>query len=413
MIRLLLFSALLLSAAVLSPGLSASADEDEALLNTIGKQSFQYFRECVNTGNGLVQDRCPNSGFAGNGYAPATTAGVGFGLAALASGAERGWIDREEAAARALRTLRFFSERMESVHGFYYHFIDMETGRRVWDCELSSIDSALFLAGALTAAAYFGDKEITALANRLYERTDWRWMANGGKHLSMGWKPESGFLPYTWDTYNESLVMYILALGSPTYPLRPESWTAIARPWVTYKGHRFIHCPPLFTHQFSHIFLDFRGKSDGLADYFENSRQATLANRKFCLNNADRYKTYGPDSWGLTASIGPDGYKAYGTLAEHDGTVAPAAALSSVVFTPELSLSAARNWYHNHRARLWGRYGFADSYNLDRNFVAQDAYAINQGPTLLMIENYRSGLVWKSFMSLPQVQRGLRAAGFN
>ena len=396
-------------------GLSAIDKKDAVFLDLVEKQSFQYFVKAVNPANGLVLDKASNSKAPDFKYAPASIAAVGFGLAALTAGAERGWISKDAAAEQVKTTLKFFSEKMESEHGFFYHFVDMETGRRVWDCELSSIDTALFMAGALTAAQYFDSPEIKDLAKDLYERVDWKWMANGSPYLAMGWKPGKQFLPHVWSDYNESMVMYILALGSPTFPLAPESWQAIRRPRGKYKGHELILSPPLFTHQFSHAFIDFRGKRDAFADYFENSVQATLANRQFCIDSAKSFKTYGKDSWGLTASIGPDGYKAYGAPpgpALHDGTVAPSAAAASIVFTPEYALSAMKHWYARYRDDLWGSYGFADSFNLDRDFFAPDAYGINLGPTVLMIENYRSGLIWKLFMSRPEVLKGMKEAGF-
>jgi hypothetical protein len=388
---------------------------DKAFLDLVGKQSFQYFVDCMDPATGLALDKASNIKAPDFSSSPASIAASGFGLASLAVGAERGWMDREEARKRVLNTLRFFSTKMESVHGFYYHFVDMRTGKRVWNCELSSIDTALFLAGALTAAEYFGDGEIKKLADELYARADWKWMANGGKFLCMGWKPESGFLTSYWDDFNESMVMYVLALGSPTHPLKGDSWRAIQRLRGVYGGHELIMAGPLFIHQFSHIFIDFKGKSDGFADYFLNSREATLANRRFCMDNSEEYKTYGKNSWGLTACIGPDGYMAYRAPpgpVSHDGTVAPAAAAASIVFTPEESLAALKHFYKEHKAKLWGRYGFADSFNLDRGFWAEDAYGINQGPMLLMLENYRSGLVWQAFMRLPAVQAGMAEAGF-
>ncbi|MDT8287527.1 MAG: glucoamylase family protein [Elusimicrobiales bacterium] len=397
------------------PLLSAMDRKDAKFLDMVQKKSFQYFIKAVNPANGLVLDKASNTGAPDYKYSPASIAAVGFGLAALASGAERGWVGKAAASERVKTTLKFFYGKMESERGFFYHFVDMETGRRVWDCELSSIDTALFLAGALTAARYFYDPEIKDLAKKLYERVDWQWMADGSPYLSMGWKPETGFLSPVWSDYNESMVMYILALGSPTYPLTPESWTAIRRPRGRYKDHSLILCPPLFTHQFSHAFIDFRNKRDAYADYFENSVQATLANRQFCIDSSSSFKTYGENSWGLTASIGPDGYHAYGAPpgpALHDGTVAPSAAAASIVFTPAYSIAAMRHYYSEYRGELWGRYGFADSFNLDREFFAPDAYGINVGPTVLMIENYRSGLIWKLFMSLPGVEKGMKAAGF-
>jgi len=397
------------------PDLSALDKKDDGFLDLLEGQSFRYFIEAANPANGLVLDKTSNSKAPDFKYAPASIAAVGFGLAALAAGAERGWIGKEAAEERVKTTLKFFSEKMESEHGFFYHFVDMETGKRAWDCEISSIDTALFLAGALTAAQYFESPEIKDLAQKLYERADWKWMANGSTFLSMGWKPGTGFLVPSWNEYNESMVMYILALGSPSFPLGADSWTAIRRPLGKYKGHQLISSPPLFTHQFSHAFIDFRGKRDAFADYFENSVQATLANRQFCIDNSRSFKTYGKDSWGLTASIGPDGYKAYGAPpgpALHDGTVAPSAAAASIVFTPKHSLSAMKHWYAKHGNELWGRYGFADSFNLDRDFFAADAFGINQGPTVLMLENYRSGLIWKLFMARPEVEKGMKAAGF-
>ena len=397
------------------PRLFAMDRKDAEFLDMVEGQSFQYFVKCANSANGLVLDKASNSKSPDFKYAPASIAAVGFGLAALTAGAQRGWISAYAAQEQVKTTLKFFSEKMESEHGFFYHFVDMETGKRVWNCELSSMDTALFLAGALTAAQYFESPEIKDLAKKLYERVDWKWMANGSPFLAMGWTPEKHFLPHVWSDYNESMVMYILAMGSPTFPLTAESWTAIKRTRGKYKGHELILSPPLFTHQFSHAFIDFRNKRDAFADYFENSVQATLANRQFCIDSAESFETYGKDSWGLTASIGPDGYKAYGAPpgpALHDGTVAPGAAASSIVFTPEYSISAMKYWYSKYRDDLWGRYGFADSFNLDRDFFASDAFGISQGPTVLMIENYRSGLIWKLFMSRPEVQKGMREAGF-
>ena len=397
------------------PCAAALAPGDDAFLDLVEKHSFKYFLENTNPENGIVNDYASNSKEPDRKYSPSSIAAVGFGLACVPAGVERGWLPRADAERLVKNTLSFFRDKMESEHGFFYHFADMETGRRYLSREVSSIDTALFLAGALTAAQYLADPEIKALAEGLYERADWKWMTNGKALLCAGWSPENGFDRYYWHQYDESMVMYILAMGSPTHPMGPEGWKAIRRIIGRYKGHEFIYSPPLFTHQFSHAFIDFRGKSDGFADYFRNSVEATLANRRFCMDNAKYFKTYGPDSWGITACMGPDGYVGYGAApgtAIHDGTIAPAAAAGSIVFTPELSLAAMKNFYKKHKDRIWGRYGFADAFNLDRDFVASDVYGINQGPTVMMLENYRSGLIWKLFMSLPQVQRGMKEAGF-
>jgi len=230
------------------PCLSAVEAGDEAFLDMVQEQTFRYFIECANPANGLVLDKTPNFREPDMKHAPSSIAAVGFGLASLAAGAERGWIEKGEARRLTRVTLKFFAEKMQSEHGFFYHFVDMETGLRVWNCELSSVDTALFLSGALTAARYFGDPEINSLAKTLYERVDWKWMANGTASLCMGWTPEKGFLPHYWNQYNESMVMYILAMGSPTFPLGPESWKAIKRTVGSYKGHELIQSPPLFTH---------------------------------------------------------------------------------------------------------------------------------------------------------------------
>jgi len=389
--------------------------EKEALLDMIERQTFRYFEECTNAENGLVMDRAHNNRPPTFDYAPATIAGTGFGLSAFIVGVERGWMTRERAEHITLNTLKYFLDTIHQDHGFFYHFIDMKTGERVWDCEVSSIDTALFMAGVLTAAEYYQSPEIRDLAERIYSRVDWQWMSNNRKSLCMGFKPEGGFLPYYWDHYSESMLMYVMALGSPTHPLPPEVWTSIKRPRGKYGDFELILCPPLFTHQYSHIWIDFRDKNDGFADYFHNSVQATLANRQFCIDSMGSFSTFNEDCWGLTAAIGPDGSLAYGAppgSPSCDGTVAPTAAGGSIVFTPDLSMRVLENVYSNYREKMWGRFGFADSFNVFRNWFATDAYAINQGPILLMIENFRTGLLWKWFMKSPHIRRGMDLAGF-
>ena len=388
---------------------------DTEFLEMVSKRTFRYFIECSSPENGQVMDRASNFSRSGFSYAPATVAGAGFGLTALTIAVERGWIDRDKARELTLKTLRFYLYKAEQINGFYFHFTDMKTGKRVWECEISSIDTALFLAGALTAAEYYRDLEIRGLAEKLYRRTDWQWMTNGRSTLCMGYKPESGFLPYYWTDYSESMILYLLAIGSPSHPIGPEAWAAIKRPLGKYREFEFISYPALFVHQFSHAWIDFRGKFDGYADYFVNSQRATLANRQFCIDNSQSFKSFGSDSWGLTACIGPDGYKAYGAPpgpVTVDGTVAPSAAGSSIVFTPAESLSAIKYFYMHLRKGLWGRYGFADSFNLDRNWFARDAYAINQGLLLIMLENFRSGLVWKLYSKTPHLEKAMKLAGF-
>ncbi len=346
----------------------------------------------------------------------ASIAGTGFGLSAMTVGAERGWISKNEAEKYSENMLRFALTQLESEHGFLYHFLHWETGKKTKNTELSSIDTAIFLAGALTAGQYFKGTEVEKLANQFYERVDFEWMLNGGKTLSMGWDPiKQGFLRQRWSDYNESLILYLLAIGSPTHPISPESWREVNKPAGLYGSHVLVYSPPLFTHQYSQIWLDLRGKNDGFADYFENSKTATLVNREFCIDQSSKFKTYSENVWGLTASLGPGGYRAYGSppgSSISDGTVAPTAAGSSMVFTPELSLQALRFMYENFKDKLWGKYGPSDAFNLDKNWFSRDVLAIDQGPLLLMIENYRTGLIWKLFMQHPAVSKGLTRMGF-
>ena len=394
-----------------SPSLS---EEDLRFLDRVERKAFDYFVKERDPATGLVKDKANNFG-ADAGHI-ASIAATGFGLTAWGVGAQRGWISKEEAKNYCLQTLRFALKDLETNHGFFYHFMNGQTGKRTKNTELSSIDTALFLAGALTAGEYFKGTEVEELAHRIYERVDFAWMMNGGKTLSMGWDPVTGkFLNLRWNDYNESFILYLLAVASPTHPIPPESWHWVKKRIGVYEPYVFIFSPPLFTHQYSQIWVDLRDKNDGFADYFENSRVATLVNRQFCLDQRAKFKTYSENVWGLTASLGPGGYRAYGSgpgQAPHDGTVAPTAAGSSIVFTPELSLGALKFMYENFKDKLWGKYGFSDAFNLDRKWFAREVLGIDQGPLLLMIENYRSGLIWKTFGEHPAVKTGLERIGF-
>lgn len=396
----------------------------DILLSDLQEQTYQYFFHCTNPKNGLVMDKAlnlpPKEEKVDFSYAAASIAGVGFALTAHPLAVERGWISKQKALELTEVTLSFFLNDMEHRGGFFYHFVDMYTGERAMNCEISSIDTAIFLAGALFAAEYFKNPQIQNLANALYDRVDWQWMCNGGTFPSMGWTPENGFIPATWDHYSEGLLLYILAMAAPKYPLPIESWN-YRRFWGEYKGHVYLMNQPLFTHQFPQIWLDLRNKRDEYANYFLSSLQATLANRQFCLDLREAYKTFSENRWGLTACIGPDTYYAYGAPpnpAIVDGTVAPAAAISSIIFTPDLAINALKEYYNEiefsdgSRHSLRGRFGLADSFNLDRNFIASEAFAINQGSILLMVENYRSGFVWQHFMKIPYVIEAMKILGF-
>ena len=401
---------------------SENINTDDELLELLQYKTFLFFWNEANPETGLVKDRASNS--VDDEYTMASVASVGFALPAYVIGARHGWITEKQAYERVLNTLNFFKDKMFSKMGFYYHFVDMNTGERSGATELSSIDTALFLAGVLFVRQYYKDSEIDKenvvfnLASELYDRVDWKWMLDDGKTFNMGWKPnrkDGRFLRARWKHYDESMVLYMLGIGANKNAVPADVWNNISRPVGRYGDHILIYSPPLFTHQYSHTFIDFRNKHDKNADFFENSVQATLANREFCIDNKDNFKTYSENVWGLTACDGPDGYKAYGAKpghADHDGTVAPTAAGGSITFTPELSIKALRYMYDNYKDKIWGRYGFCDSFNFDRDWVASDVIGIDQGTILLMIENYRTGLIWDYFMRNEEIQRAMKSIGF-
>jgi hypothetical protein len=364
---------------------------------------------------------------------------------------ERGWLTREDAATRALATLRFFeasaqgrAEDATGYNGFYYHFLDLESGKRVWRCELSPIDTSLLLAGVLTASAYFThatsiEAEIGALGRELYDRIDWDWARNGKATVAQGWKPDSGFMHYGWEGYNEAALLYVLGLASPSHPLPPASYAA----WTaTYQWERIYDCDllyagPLFIHHFSHAWIDFRKIQDSFmrekgSDYFENSRRAIDVQRDYARRDPNEFGTYGPDCWGLSAGDGPGfrtmrvrgrerrffGYTARGVpYGPDDGTIAPSAALASLPFAPALALSAVRHFLdlYPEWAETWRLpSGFnrvppgADS----RGWISDGCFGLDQGIAVLMIENHRSGLIWKLMRSSHPIRTGLKRAGF-
>ena len=280
----------------------------------------------------------------------------------------------------------------------------------------------MLLAGALTAGAYF-DGEARLLADQIHRRVDFQWMLTDGgakpasKTLSMGWRPESGFITSRWQDYSEHLVLNLMALGSPTHPIPADSWAAWARQEGEYKGHRTFACGPLFTHQYSQAYVDFRGRRDGLGfDYFESSVQATLANRQFCIDQSVNFRSYSSNVWGLSACDKPGGgYEAYGAPpgeARHDGTISPWNTAAAIVFTPDLVTAAVTHMRGKFGDRLWGRYGFSGAFNVDKDWFADDVIGIDAGAALLMIENQRSGLIWRLFMGTAPIQAGMAKAGF-
>jgi hypothetical protein len=416
------------------------------MLLRLQRNSFRYFVNETNRRNGLVVDKTSDNW-------PASIAAIGMALSVYPVGVARRFIGREEAALRTLTTLRFLaaSEQSESpdatgYRGFYYHFLDMNSGRRAWQCELSSVDTALLIAGVLAAVAFFdaaGDveAEIRQRGLMLYERVDWRWMLATRDTLCHGWRPEHGFLPYHWEGYDEALILYLLALGSPTHPIDADCYTAWCRTyeWKSVYGIDYLYAGPLFTHQLSHIWCDFRGIRDRYmrehdADYFENSRRATLVQQQYAMRNPLAFEHVGETCWGLTASDGPGfetrtvagvervffDYLARGApFGPDDGTLAPWAVAASLPFAPEIVLPALAK-FSGLPVRTPNPYGFKASINPAYRVHGDDGigwvspyhFGINEGPTVLMIENYRSTLIWSLMKKCGPLVRGLRAAGF-
>jgi hypothetical protein len=424
---------------VLEPTL---ADEDLAQLEC---DTFRYFSDEMNPDNGLVPDNTRQG-------APSSIAAVGFALTAYPIAVERGYLTRDEASRRCLLTLRFFYDRPQGTgpddigyKGFYYHFLDMKTGKRVGNCEISTIDSTYLIAGALTAAMYFNretgdEQEIRRLAEALYARADWHWAQNGAHTVTHGWKPEKGFIKYRWTGYSEALILYVLGLASPTFPLPEESYRAWTRTykWKELYGHQFLYAGPLFIHHLSHMWIDFRGIQDeymrGKAiDYFENSRRAIYAQQAYAMRNPKKFVGYGRYSWGITASDGPGpavrrikgrSIRFYDYIARSfphgpdDGTLAPWAVAGSLPFAPEVVLPSLKRLNRDY-PEMTNKYGFKCSYNptftsgKKKGWVSEGYYGLDQGPIVMMIENYRSGFIWRLMRSCPYIINGLRRAGFS
>lgn len=386
------------------------------------KKSYDFFIKEVNLdetskGYGLIRDKT---------YIHtdiASIASVGYGLAALVIGVKHKWIKYKKAYERASRTLNTFIENVEGKNGFYYHFVNMETGKRAWNCEISIIDTAIFMCGAITAGEYFGG-EIKKKAEVLYKKVNWKWYRNNdNNYFYMGYKPEQGFWGH-WDMYAEQLMLYVLGVASPTFPIDKSMYDNFIKLHTDYKDIKDIiysYTGNLFTYQFSHAWINFMNikASDGI-DWFENSVKATKANRQYCIDNKKEFKTYGENSWGLTACVGPKGYMGFGAkpceinlTTVNDGTIAPCGAIGSIVFTPKETLKAIE-YYYNGIPKLWGKYGFKDGYNLEgsRHWISKEYIGIDKGIEVLMIENYLNGTIWDYFMKNRYVKQGLEKLGF-
>jgi hypothetical protein len=407
----------------------ARAQDIDALLDTVQHAAFNFFWDEGNS-LGLVPDAARVNG---GSNAPCSIASLGFGLTAINIGVDHGWVSRQAAAERvlaALKTLYFGAQGngdgYTSLFGLYYHFLDMYKATRALNSELSTIDTALLLAGIIDSREYFDGSDATessirAYADTIYHRMNWDLMRNYHPGILMAWWPGTGFESNQWHGYCEAMIMYILAAGSPTHPIDSTGWTEWTKGyvWVNYYGINYLGFAPLFGHQYSHCWIDFRGIADSYMrakgiDYFENSRRATYAQRAYCIDNAGRFAGYSDSLWGITASDDINGYCARGAPPDQgdDGTLVPTAPISSIVFAPEIVIPVLRNMWNNYRPQLWGKYGFRDAFNLGQNWWCPDVVGIDQGPEIIMIENYRTGKVWKRFMQNADVQRGLAVMGF-
>jgi len=433
----------------------------DPFLGELEERTFRYFWETANPKNGLIPDRYPTP-------SSASIAAVGFGLTAYPIGVERQYITRVEARERVLATLKTF-QRAPNEHGFFYHFMDMKTGARAGDSEVSTVDTALLLAGMLFCQSYFDTQhprevQIRKLVDEIYRRIDWTWAQPRPPVVALAWTPESGFTGIDWQGYNEAMLVYLLALGSPTHPISPQAWSmwtsTYDKHWGTLYDQTYLSFGPLFGHQYTHVWVDFRGIRDDYMrahgmDYFENSRRATYTQRRYAIANPRHWQAYGKNIWGLSASDGPGGEERYegheasfltyaargvgvGRIVD-DGTIAPTAAISSLPFAPEIVLPATLELYHRFGSSIYSVYGFIDAFNASihspadagqshehvpdtslrgegqqyAGWVDRDYVGIDEGPILAMIENYRSNLVWRVMRNDPYLRQGLERAGFS
>jgi hypothetical protein len=388
--------------------------EDDAFLEELERRNFQYFWDQASPSTGLVRDRA--NVLKNENSVVASIAATGFGLTAMCIAQQRQFLEFDDARDRVLTTLRFLWKKMPTHRGFFYHFADINTGERVWDSEVSSVDTAILLCGLLTCRRHFEEhSEISLLAYQIFNRVDWSWLSEDTSLLPHGWTPEFGFLPYRWDYYSEMMMIYLLGLGSLPHPLPAQAWDAWKRTKFEYDGIRYIGSfAPLFVNQYSHAWFDFRGKRDKYADYFENSILATDVHRRFCIELGKQFSDYSDDLWGITASDSQKGYVIWGgppMMGPIDGTVAPSAAAGSLPFLPQPVMRVLLN-IRDRYAKAWCQYGFVNAFNPLKNWYDTDVVGIDTGITMLMAENVRTGFVWNTFMKNQEATRGMERAGF-
>jgi hypothetical protein len=393
---------------------SLLSQSDDQFLEELEKLNCQFFWDQASPQTGLVRDRCNVR--ANDANIVASIAATGFGLTALCIGQKRGFISFADARERVFVTLSFLAKKMPTHRGFFYHFADVNTGERTWDSEVSSIDTAILLCGVLTCRQHFEEhSEISFLAYEIFNRVDWSWLSEDTSLLPHGWTPEIGFLPYRWDYYSEMMMLYLLGLGSLSHPLPVAAWDAWKRTTFEYDGIRYIGSfAPLFVHQYSQAWFDFRDKRDKYADYFQNSKLATEAHRLFCTDLGKQFPDYRDDLWGISASDSDKGYVIWGgppAMGPIDGTVVPSASAGSLPFLPQPVMQVLRN-IKDHYGQAWSKYGFVNAFNPLKNWYDHDVVGIDVGITMLMAENARTGFVWDTFMKNPEAQRGMDRAGF-
>jgi hypothetical protein len=403
-----------LSCPAVPPAKTSLTPGDDEFLEELEQSNFLFFFEQSDANSGLVRDRF--NMLTSSGAEVASIAATGFGLTALCIAQMRRYIALAEAERRVLAALRFLWREVPVHRGFFYHWADLKTGQRVWDAEVSSIDTAILLCGILTCRQHFQNREIRELAHLIFNRVDWTWLSEDTSLLPHGWTPELGFLSYRWDYYSELMMMYLLGLGSYSHPLRKETWQAWKRVTFDYSGLRYVGSfAPLFVNQYSQAWFDFRDQRDQYADYFQNSTIATDAHRLFCIELGKQFPDYSDDLWGITASDSEKGYVVWGgppAIGPIDGTVVPSAAGGSIPFLPQPTMRVLRTVRTSY-GRAWSRYGFINAFNPLRDWYDSDVIGIDTGITMLMAENARSGFVWKTFMKNPEARRGMKRAGFS
>lgn len=445
--RIILFAFCFFGSLSVTAQTASPEPQRDPFLDSLSAHTFQFFWQLGATDNAQIPDRWPNETFS-------SIAATGFGLTSYIIGVEKKYVTRIEAAERILRTLRFLNalpkgpdqSGVAGYRGFYYHFLEQKSGLRFKDVELSTIDTGLLMAGILACMSYFDqdnptEKEIVALADQLYRAVDWTWAMNGDNTMSMGWFPDKGFIQSRWKGYNEAMILYVMAMASPTHPIPADAWKAWTSTyvWREHLGQTYVNFGPLFGHQYSHCWIDFRGIQDAYMrekgiDYFENSRRATIANYTYCALNPGAYTGYGPELWGLTACDGPGNREnadpnirfmdysargnAYGYLSD-DGTIAPTAAGGSIPFAPEICIPALKNMKYTY-PNTYGQYGFKDAFNLsftyangDTGWYDPDYLGIDQGPILIQMANFESEIIWNVMKKNPYIRTGLKKAGFS